>query len=459
MFKERPWRRVGASIHRGWHRMICACLALATAACATPSTEIHLADAIPTAAIAPTATLCASSNASFSDLHAKKTSSHESAARYDAATNLITIPAGADLTLSDLDEQIENDKALKQVAPGDWLLGASVRIEHEGTLRIGGASARRLRLRSDDDGFVWIKALGGTLEISDACVSSWDAARNNVDTNYKDGRSFILARDGGRMTIHNSELSYLGYAEDESYGIAWRLPETSGEIVNSRVGYNYYGLFLYRASGIQIVGNEVHHSILYGIDPHTSSNNLLIEKNRSHHNGKHGIILANGCNDSVIRSNEVFANDLHGIVLYKTSNNNTVEQNVVYNNHQEGIDLNESSGNIIRSNTTYQNVESGIGIGQGSRDNQVDENHVYQNRSDGISIYSDAVDNSLNGNVVYGNARYGVYLKSKSNTIGTNNQIYENQIGIYVNASPAPDISRNSNRIYNNHDDDIRISN
>jgi hypothetical protein len=38
--------------------------------------------------------------------------------------------------------------------------------------------------------------------------------------------------------------------------------------------------------------NEFHDNVLYGIDPHTDSHRLLIERNVVHHNGKHGIILA-----------------------------------------------------------------------------------------------------------------------------------------------------------------------
>jgi parallel beta-helix repeat protein len=294
------------------------------------------------------------------------------------------------------------------------------------------------------------------LEIVGTCVTSWDIARHDVDANYADGRSFILARDGGRMVIRDSELSYLGYSEDESYGVAWRLPGTNGEITNSKLGYNFYGLYLYRVSDIVITGNEVHHSVRYGIDPHTSSNRLRIENDRSHDNGKHGIILANGSNDSVIRNNEVFSNTLHGIVLYQNSNNNVVENNTVYNNGQEGIDVNDSSDNTIHNNIIHNNADAGIGIGQGARKNIIEGNQVYMNRNDGISLYSNAIENTILSNMVHGNNRYGLYIKSSNNTIGHNNEIYENQIGVYINANPAPDVSRTMNRIYQNRDADVR---
>ncbi len=178
--------------------------------------------------------------------------------------------------------------------------------------QIAAPEVRRLKLRSDADGFVWIKALGGQLTFRDTCVTSWDSAKDAVDENYEDGRSFVLARDGARMEILGAELSYLGYDANESYGVAWRLEDTVGLAADSRFGYNFYGLYSYEVKNLTIRSSEVHHSVLYGIDPHTRSDQLLIEDNVSHHNGKHGIILAEKCSDSVVRGNTVYSNTLHG---------------------------------------------------------------------------------------------------------------------------------------------------
>jgi parallel beta-helix repeat protein len=160
----------------------------------------------------------------------------------------------------------------------------------------------------------------------------------------------VLARNGARMDVYRSELSYLGYEANESYGVAWRLAGTSGEIIDSRFGYNFYGLYAYEASNLVIRGSEVHHSVRYGIDPHTRSNNWLIENNISHDNGKQGIILAEDCTGSVIRNNVVYGNALHGIVLYQRSNHNLVEGNTSYGNGLQGINVNASSHNTLRNN-------------------------------------------------------------------------------------------------------------
>jgi parallel beta-helix repeat protein len=375
---------------------------------------------------------------------------------YDTETNTIVLRAGAPAGLPALSRALARPAALRELAPGEWLLAANLRVERGAVLRISGPDARRLKLRSDAGGFVWIKALGGQLAFADTCVTSWDAGRDGADENYDDGRAFVLARDGAHMDIRDSELSYLGYDANESYGVAWRTAGTTGSALNSRFGHNFYGLYSYEASDLVIRGNEVHHSVLYGIDPHTRSNHLLIESNISHHNGKHGIILAEECTDSVIRANTVYSNTLHGIVLFQHSNRNLVEGNTSYGNELQGINVNDSSNSIIRGNTAYGNAEAGIGLGQGAADNQVAGNTVSNNLKDGIYLYSDATTNELRDNTVSGNARYGVYIKSEGNRIAGGNQVFGNAVGVYLNVAAPPEISREDNRIYGNREADVR---
>lgn len=375
---------------------------------------------------------------------------------YNQESNTITIPAGDSLTLPGLGKALATPKALRETKPGEWLLAANLVIERHATLRIAAPEVQRLRLQSDDELFVSIKALGGDLTIEGVCVTSWDPDAGAVDLNYDDGRSFILARNGARMTIRNAELSYLGYAADESYGLAYRLSGTTGEVSNSRLGYNYYGLYTYEVADLVIRNNEVHHSILYGIDPHTDSRNLLIEGNTAHHNGKHGIILAERCTDSIIRGNRSYANALHGIVLYQQSNNNLVENNITYENGLEGININNSSNNTIRGNESYRNTKAGIGVGQKSSQMLITGNRLHGNQEDGIALYSKATNNTIEANDIYENTRYGIYLKSEGNRITTANRVYRNRVGIYLNVEQPSPISESANQIHDNQDGNIK---
>ncbi|MEP7189098.1 MAG: right-handed parallel beta-helix repeat-containing protein, partial [Roseiflexaceae bacterium] len=341
-------------------------------------------------------------------------------------------------------------------SPGEWLLSANLRIEAGARLSVAAPEARWLKLRSDDQGFVWIKAGGGELEFSGTCISSWDAKRKQFDENYQDGRAFVLARDGARMDIHNSDLRYLGYDGSEAYGLAWRLKDTTGQIVDSFVSYNFYGIYSFQVADLVIRGNEADHNVMYGIDPHTQSMRLVIENNVAHDNGKHGIILAEECSNGIIRNNVAYNNLHHGIVIYQRSNDNLVEGNTAYGNGGHGININDSANTIVRGNTVYDNLEAGIGIGQQASATQLLGNAVRANRGDGITLYSNVKGSLLRENTISDNARFGIYVKSAGELSVEGNHVVGNAVGVYLNTATPPEISQITNRIEGNREADLR---
>jgi parallel beta-helix repeat protein len=374
---------------------------------------------------------------------------------YDDASNRIELRKGALTTLAGIARVIGRPDVLREVAPGEWLLNANLRVEQGAALRIAAPAVRWLKLRSDDHGFVSLKAEGGKIDIADTCVSSWDEARNGYDQNYKDGRSFILARRGALMTIHRSDIRHLGYNGPEAYGLAWRLSGTAGEIVDSFVSHNFYGIYSFEANDLVMRGNEVYENVMYGIDPHTRSMRLVIEGNVAHDNGKHGIILAEECSDGVIRDNVVYDNLHHGIVIYQRSNNNLVEGNTAYSNGGHGININDATNTTVRGNMVYDNLEAGVGVGQHASANEIVGNTIFANRKAGITLYSDVKANVLRENVVTDNARFGIYVKSEGDVQIEGNRVTGNGVGVYLNAANPPEVSQEINQIQGNHEADI----
>jgi parallel beta-helix repeat protein len=374
---------------------------------------------------------------------------------YDDSSGTLVLRRGANTTLAGISAVIKRPDVLRELAPGEWLLSSNLRVEAGAALRIAAPEARWLKLRSDAKGFVWLKALGGQLQIAGACVTSWDSTKNDYDQVYPDGRSYILARDGGRMDIQSADLRYLGYNGPEAYGIAWRLAGTTGQIVDSFVSHNFYGLYSFQVNDLVIRGNEAYQNVMYGIDPHTQSNRLVIENNVAHDNGKHGIILAEECDDAVIRGNVAYANLHHGIVVYQRSNNNLIENNVAYGNGGHGINVNGSANTTVRANTVYDNLEAGIGVGQQASANQIVGNRIFANRGDGVMFYSQVKDNALRDNTISDNARYGVYVKSEGGLQLAGNQVTGNVVGVYLNAAKPPQVSQQANQIHGNREADI----
>ena len=63
------------------------------------------------------------------------------------------------------------------------------------------------------------------------------------------------------------------------------------DVYESTIEGNFFGVFLSNASGVEIVGNRVVASHVYGIDPFGRSSGVLIERNTVVRSGRHGIVL------------------------------------------------------------------------------------------------------------------------------------------------------------------------
>jgi parallel beta-helix repeat protein len=371
--------------------------------------------------------------------------------RFDAVTNTITLSRGENVSIPALSDKVK-DSVLREVEPGVWLLGAGIDVLSGASLQISAPDVRWLRLASGDGGFAAIKAFGGGIDIDGSCITSWVDDTQKVDEGYRDGRGFLLARDGSTMTIDNSELRYLGSGDVESYGLSWRTEGTTGHIINSVVSHLYYGLYSYEVGGLQVLDNEFHDNVLYGVDPHTDSRNLVIERNVVHHNGKHGIILAEDCVDSVIRDNVVYANKHHGIVMYQASDHNIIEGNETFLNAAQGININDSDENTIRNNKVYDNVESGVSLTQTSRGNVVEGNQLRGNKKDGIRLVSEAAETTVRGNTIGRNARYGIYLDTAGGFDITDNTVFGSRVGIMSRVDGADE---GDNQLFDNADADV----
>ena len=372
-------------------------------------------------------------------------------AAYDPAVDAIVLSGGTGVTLKALSRAVNRANALSETAPGEWLLGSDLQVRGDATLRITAPEVRWLKLRSDNRGFASLQAFGGRVEITGTCITSWDTDQVRADTAYEGGRSFILARDGAQLVIDRSELRFLGFGERESYGLSWRNPGTGGGITNSIVTDLYFGLYTYAVNGLTVTDNEFARNVLYGVDPHTGSTNIRIQRNRVHDNGKHGIILAEDCTDNVIAGNLVYRNNHHGIVLYLRSDRNVVEGNESFGNTAQGINVNESSDNVVRTNRLYDN-ESGVDIGQRARNNVVQDNLVRDNRDDGVRLVTDSDRTAVRNNVIGDNGRYGVYIDTGGSTELTANTVFGSRVGLSFAGTTG---TNGNNDVYGNRERDV----
>lgn len=354
-----------------------------------------------------------------------------------------------------------------------WTLNRNLVIKRDVTLNLTPATVTELRLRSgggaagepcgnapkptcDYSSFVYLRTNDGTINVAGTGdtnrvrIYSWDGAA--VDTNYSNGRAYILAKYDATLNFNFADVGYLGSGDGESYGVAWRdidsTPDSNpaaasntrvtGNVQNSLFHNNYYGVYTFQAAGMSFVNNRFYQNIQYGFDPHDFTHNVLVQDNWSYENGSHGFIISRGCTDFQFINNKSFNNNntadpsklAHGFMLdpgapdsnagpVVPSTNNTFTGNEAYGNEGYGLRILGSNDNTITGNN-FHNNQTGITLEEGSTGNTLTGNTLSGNNTHGIFVRGTADGNTLTNNNVSGNTANGIYVKSNNNTVSGN---------------------------------------
>ena len=326
--------------------------------------------------------------------------------RWANSSNRIYVENGGSATLSDIKAALPNAPLdLVDAVNRVWLLRANMLVEDGTVLVLHGASVggdvSEFRLQSKNSSaagsFVSVTADYGGIDVKATKITSWNTSAGAADTEYANyGRAFVrvrskLAADGvtpleSRMDVVDSEICYLGYDAAESYGLVWKVigsqsdlfdrVQVRGNIINSRIHHNWFGVYTYGAQDCQWLDNEIYSNVQYGFDPHDDSDDLLIEGNNVHHNGNHGIIASKRCDHVVIRNNLSWANAKNGIMLHRHCDDSIIEDNETYLNGDSGIALFDNDRTLVRNNLVLSNSNAGIRFSVGSADNIAEDNEI-----------------------------------------------------------------------------------
>jgi parallel beta-helix repeat protein len=394
----------------------------------------------------------------------------------ETAIVLSVVDSGATVTLKDVRDAllVSGNGSLLTVDPAThiWTLARSLLVKEGVTLRIAGGAAVPagervdwLRMRSDPgsgsgydySAFAPLRVRDATLVLSNTRLTSWDTAAGAFDTNYGDGRAYVLAKGEARLDIAASELSYLGSADGESYGVSWRDNEfvggdprtcVTGDVTDSVFSNNYYGVYTFQAANMQFLRNTFRDNVQYGFDPHDYTHDVLVEGNVAEGNGNHGFIISRGCFNFIFRNNISRNNKLkagsanpsaHGFMLDPGSPNsgdpqspsvaNVFENNQAYGNDGYAFRILGSDDNTIKGNTFYNN-RLGITLEDGSTGNQIVGNQVLSStgilvnnvlsQGYGISLNGGSDGNTIDGNTVRGNRNAGIYVRVGSTVVKNN---------------------------------------
>jgi parallel beta-helix repeat protein len=315
---------------------------------------------------------------------------------------------------------------IEETAPGTFLLRVALVQAPGSALEVAAPAVRQVRLLDDPE--VYISAMGATARFTGVTVTSWDPERRRPARN-SGSRPFVEYADGSELWIVRSTFAHLGSDRASAYGVNWR--RSTGGATDSVFHHNFFGAYTYQAQGLVFRGNVFRDNQLYGLDPHTGSRRLVVERNQAYRNGAHGIVFSEDVTDGVVRGNRSFANGDNGIVLDERSDRNTVSGNLVEGNEGDGIVLLGSSDNLVRGNVVRRN-RVGIRVNLRSGDNRVQRNQLAGNRI-GVELYGGAYSVRLLGNQVSGSVEKGLVLEAPGAT-SRDDRVTGSPVGVEVRA-------------------------
>jgi len=207
---------------------------------------------------------------------------------------------------------------------------------------------------------------------------------------------------------------------------------------------NHTALNMGHVSAVEIRGNHILETGVYGILCEASSAPVDIADNQVVAAGSVGLRLA-GTTGALIAGNETMRNGFHGIEL-QASTGNIIERNISALNRRAeirsaaGIDLNGgSSDNLIRWNSAYRNDDTGIQARSGSNRNVIVRNVSWSNGDHGFDA-NGSVDNHFISNSSAGNGFDGFSVEGGStgtvlsNNIAVGNGLTTGEYELYVDA-------------------------
>ena len=293
------------------------------------------------------------------------------------------------------------------VDDGHVTFNVPLAVNNGASLIVSGQEIRSLRLNTKTGAFL---VNSGKIYFDNVAVSSFDTETGQPSyvQGYENGvffRPFILSWSGSETYAVDSSFVALGYSGGRTYGMSLSSGPTDavarqGEVSASPTGYFinnsfenlYYGFYVHEADDIVFIGNELVNGVIYGLDPHDFSQNLMMAYNTAYGTQKkHGIIISREVDDSFIVGNLSFDNHGTGIMLDRRSYGTIVYANDASRNNGDGFSALESPCVLVESNMFYANRRSGVKI-RNSWDVHVESNQIMLNKSAGIEVYIDNLE-------------------------------------------------------------------
>jgi mannuronan 5-epimerase len=295
------------------------------------------------------------------------------------------------------------DSIAKAVANADWISSVAGRVSTSAAviasdglvLDVSAPTTTDLVMAAKPG--VFLAANRATLHLRNVTVEAstreTPLAGSRTSSQSDLGRPFVVAYNRSTMTVDSSHFLYLGRDWNASYGLSWSTGST-GAVTHSTFDNDFIGVYSNDAHGLTVTDNQFRNCSLYGVDPHSGSTGLDVERNLAEGSGRHGIIFSDNVKNGIVRDNVTQNNGLNGIMMDEGSTGNLIQGNISRGNGSDGITLASSSGNRVLDNQVINN-RVGLHVrGSSSASDQISGNQIHGNdlASQGISNLTGAND-------------------------------------------------------------------
>jgi parallel beta-helix repeat protein len=319
---------------------------------------------------------------------------------------------------------------LTEPTPGVFVLRAAL-VQAPGTrLTIAAPRVRELRMTSTQrvDQEVYLAGVSARVSISGVLIRSWRPA-GGPDPTPSVRRPFVSYDQRGSV-LHATRTTFADLGGDNilGYGVTWGRGVT-GSAVGCTFQRNFFGAYTNAAAGVVFRHNTFRDNYLYGLDPHTNSTHLTVDRNVAFGNGSHGIIFSQDVVDSRVTNNRSFGNRRNGIMMDERSDRNVLSGNQAWSNDGDGIVVQNSARVLVRANTVTGN-RVGVRVNGASPAAVVEANRLVGNTR-GIEFYAGpaAATATVTGNEVQGGGQGdGIAVKSFGGV-----RIAANRVSRYTN--------------------------
>ncbi len=393
------------------------------------------------------------------------------------AATLVLPPRAVPYTLAEL--AVTQPASVQKLDGYTYLLQQNLAVSQGATLLVGNPQAMTLRLASGPRGFTSIVGLGGELRFvgtaaAPVAVTSWDTQAGKPDLNLSDGRAYIRAI-GGSLSLSHVNAADLGFWSGRTGGMAFtgtNRPDTDpagnnplqaraqaraqraaqhaardaekqgvpvppaattaptdtnvsasgGEVADSTLTGNAFGLFVSDADGVRISNTTVSASLSDGLVLHHFVTGAVVQNVTSQGNQGDGFRLSRGVENARLESDSAIGNADAGFSISGRPLSNgpstAGHSSTVYGN------------NVLTNGTASDNVNEGIEILSGKQET-VSDMRVAGNGL-GIVVRLNATGTVLSGNRVSNSRKDGITLRDGATAVVTENTIEHVRNGVVV---------------------------